>query len=323
MDFIRSVISQDVTESDGVATYDLPVNPLSHIVLTTKVLNAGANTKATLAQILGAIEKVEVLHEGSAILSLNGADLYALNCILLGHEPWQENVVNTDNAVRHLTMMIPFGRRLYDPRECLFPTTKGELQLQITWDVADTGYDGLISQIETVELMGASPERFLKATTLNLTPTSGADNDLDLPIGNTLMGVLLWGTTVPTGTSWTTTIDKVRLLANNKEIYYANCNWESLHGDFINRLSPANAWAEKFHMENTASAYTQNADTAAEEQDDTSLANYAFLDLDPRGDDQFLFDTAGLSSLKLRITAGDGNALRAIPLYLVDTAKYA
>lgn len=315
MRFIHSVLRQDVTESDGTVTIDLPTHPISHIVYTVKVLNAGSNTKATLAQILGGIEKVEVLFKGSAVISLSGADLYALNCVLFGKEPWQENVINTDNATRMLTLIIPFGTAMYDAKRCLFATKKGELQLKLTLDVADTGYDGMISQIETVELLEASADEHIKVTTLNKTASSG-DFDVDLPIGNKYLGILLYSTTVPTTTSWTTTIDKIKLMVDNIQYGYAETNWESLHGMLINRLAPAGAWGEKIHLENTAASYTQNADTAAEEQVDTDIAHYALLDFGIGVPEDFVLNSAGLSRFHLRITGGDTNALRILPIEL-------
>jgi len=316
-EYRHTVLAEDYTPSaDETKDWDLPVNPLSFIALTVKCLNAGTNTKATLAQILSAIENIEVLRFGSAQVSLSGADLYALNCVLLGKEPWQENVINTDNAVRHLTMVIPFGRKLYDPTECLPATIRGELTLRIQMDIADTGYDGLMLQIETIELLGANPQRHLKYTTITHTPSATGDSDIELPIGNPYLGLLLYSTTIPTGTSWTTTINKATILAANVEKYVREVAWETLHGMLMNRLSPANAWAEKFHMENLAATYTQNADTATEEQDDSDIANYAYIDFDPLGDGQFLFETAGLSDLKLRIDAGDTNAVRVVPIEL-------
>jgi len=318
MKFLRSVLVQDeIPATDGTYDYDLPVNPLSHVVLTLKALNAGVNTKATLAQLLGALELVEVTYRGSAIVSLNGADLYALNCILLGHEPWQENVINLDNAVRHLSLVIPFGRALFNPKECLFETRKGELKLKIQIDIADTGYDGVIFQIETVELLDIKPVQYLKIQTLAKTPTAVGDLDIDLPIGNIIAGLLLWGTTIPTGASWIATIDKVKLLLNNKEEYYSQANWESLHGDLIALLDPAGNWGEKFHMENLAAAYAQNADTATEEQDDSDISNYALMNFGIKIPEDFLLDSKGLSRFHLRIAAGDTNPLRILPIELL------
>ena len=317
MRFIHSVLRQDVTESDGTITIDLPTNPISHIIYTVKALNAGPDTKATLAQILGGIEKVEVLYKGSAIISLSGADLYALNCVLFGKEPWQENVINLDNAVRTLTLIIPFGTAMYAASRCLFGTKKGELQLKLTLDVADTGYDGMISQIETVELLEASATEHIKITTLSKTAVSG-DFDVDLPIGNRYLAILLFSTTVPTGEAWTTTIDKIKLMVENIQLDYAETNWESLHGMLMNRLGPAGAWGEKIHRFTYDPALTAvtSADTEAEEQVDTSLAHYALLDFGIGMPEEFILNSAGLSRFHLRITGGDTGALRILPIEL-------
>ncbi len=316
---IHSVLVQDVTPAtDGIYAYDLPINPLSHIWLTLKCLNAGVNTKATLAQLLGALERVDVLYRGQAIISVNGADLYALNVHLLGREPWQENVINTDNATRMLSLCVPMTRVPFSPVECFFPTSKGELQLQVQIDIADTGYDGVIFQIETVELPDAKPSSFVKATTLTATPTATGDMDVDIPIGNKLAGILLWGTTVPTGTAWTTTIDQARLLIDNVEYGIAKTNWESLHGSAMLKLSPPGAWGEKLHLSDVAAVYTQNQDTAAEEQVNTDVNNYAFMDFMPLKDDSYLIDTKGKSRVNVRIVAGDTNPLRVIPVEVMS-----
>jgi len=316
MEFRHTVLVDDESyASAGTHTYDLPINALSHIILTIKALNNGA--KATLSDLLGALTNIEVLRFGSAIVSISAQDLYALNCVLLGREPWQENVVDTDNAVRHLSLILPFGRKLYDPNECLPPTIRGELTLRITNAASGTAWDGLIMQIETVELLDANPQQHLKYTTITSTPTSTGDWDIELPIGLKYLGILIYSTTVPTGTSWTTTVDKVTLLADNVERYYRDVNWESLHGMLINRLSPANAWGEKFHYVPAATISAGEGDTETEQQDDTDIANYAYLDFDPLGDDNYLFDSAGLSSLVLRVTAGDTNAIRVIPIQLM------
>jgi len=316
MEFFHSVITDDVTTSaDGTVTANLNIRPTSHLIITIKALNN--SVRVSTKNLLAGLEKVEVTQFGATIFSLCALDLYALNCILLGHEPWQENCIDTDDAVRMLSLIVPFGRKLYNPKEC-FPATKsGELQLKMTIDIADTGYDGWIEQVEQVELPGATPAQYLKCTTKDYTPSATGDAEIDLPIGNIYAGILLWGTTIPTATSWTTTIDDVTLLMDNVEHYYADANWESLHGMLINRCDPANSFAEQFHTENTATEYTQNADTAAEEQDDTTISNHAYMDFSPNGGDDYLIDTKGLAQFKLRITAGDTNATRILPVELV------
>ena len=294
--FLRSVIVQDETPAaDGSFTYDLPVNPLSHINLTLKCLNV--TNEATIAEILAMISNIEVLHRGTSIFQLSAADLNALDYALLRNVPINGNQVATDNATRYHGLIIPFGRRCYDPNEC-FPASKsGELKLRLTVDIANAGADGLILQVETVELLDATPARFLKCTTLTKTPAATGACDVPLPISYLYAGILLWGTTVPTGTAWTATIDQVKLLADNTELLYSLANWESLHSDLLLRVG---------HRPGHIVAAT-----------DHGIVNYALMDFSPNNGDDFLLNSAPFSSLTLRVTAGDTNPLRALPIELV------
>lgn len=317
-DFIHSVLAQDETVAAGsVVTYNLPINPMSHILLTPRFLNLTANTKATLANILATISKLEVLFRGQAIISLSGRDLFAYTTLLTGNYITLENVINLVNAARFASIVIPFGHSTFNPSECFPKTMKGELQLQVTYAASFTNITTVTMQIETIELPGAAPKQYLKATTLTKTPTATGDHDVDLPIGNTLLGCVLFSTTIPATTAYTTSIDQVKLLVDNMEKLYSRSNWESLHSFFAVLTSPPNAWSEKIHMENINATYAQNADTNPEEQADTDLANYALLDCDPTRNGAYAIDTRGKSRVHLRITAGDTGLIRVVPIELV------
>jgi len=307
MKFLRSVLAQNESvTADTVVTYDLPVNPLSHIILTLNFLNA--TDLATLAELLAAIDTIRVIHRGQSIISLSQADLWALSAYLLMRGGLQGNGVDTDNAARWISINIPFGRVLYNPEECFPATRAGELQLQIDYASSFTGFDNVTAQIETVELLGANPRAHLKYTTLSLTPVVG-DNDLDMPIGNPYAGVLLFSTTVPTGTATTKSISQVKLLIDNTEAYYSQANWESLRGDAQWRIGALLNYNAEIHL-----AAGATADTNAKQFVDDELESYAYLDFDPLLDSSYLLETKQASSVKLRLTAEDTNAVRAIPV---------
>lgn len=296
MDYRRTVIAQDeAIAASATSTFDLPVNPLSHLVLTIRGLNV--TDEASLEDVLARLAAITVTRFGSAIFDMSGADLHKLNAIMFGNLPILTNQVAADNSTRILTLIIPFSRKLYSSSEGLPGTKKGELKLQVTTSASEAEIDNITLQIEAVEILGTNPTQHLKITTLSQTMTSGIDNDIDLPIGNKYVGLLVFSTTVPTGTAFTTTADKMRFLINNVERNLANANWESLHGDLLLKLG---------HRE----AYDASAD-------DDDVSNYVLVDFDPRQDDDFLVDTANVSSVVLKITAGDGNAVRVFPIELV------
>jgi len=323
MQFLRQVLVPDVAQAAStVRTDDLPVNPLSHIIFTIKGLNdTGTLTDFTVSSaLLSFISKIEVLFQGSAIISGSAHDLARLHGVLLRKSPRAGVIDSTDNDIRSLSFIIPLGRSLYDPKECFPAVRRGELVLQTTSGAAVTGVDGHILQIETVEILAATPERYLKATTISKTPAATGDHEVDLPIGNQLAGVLLFGTTIPIGAAWTTSIDQCRLMVDGSEAYYGNANWECLNGDLGALVQANSQTSEHVHVSDVAAAYTQWQDTDLNAVAYDFYKQYAYLDLDPRKDDQYLLDTKGRARVNLKITAGDTNAIRVLPVELVPVA---
>lgn len=324
--FLRSVLIQDEAQTaDGLVAKDLPINPLSHIVLTIKALNETLTIGnfSPIAALLDTITKIEVLFKGTAVFSASARDTYILGRILFGFNAYQINTDDLDNEVRAVSIIIPTGRSLYNDAECFPGVKKGELQLQLTTDVAVTGADGLILQAETIELLDAKPERFLKVTTATKTPSAAQEEDTELPIGNQLAGVLLFGTTITIATAWASVvfpIDWIKLLVDNIEYGYSKANWESLFGErgWYNQVETYN---QHIHRENTATAYTQNVDTAVGNDLSSLDDNYLFLDLDPSNDGAYILDTAGRSRVHLRINHGNTSAVRVLPLELVTPAQ--
>jgi len=303
MEFLKStIIDNETPAADGIHTFDLPVNPVSHLILTIQALNLGA-AEATVAQICDMITNVHVLHRGTSVLQMSANDLLALNTCLFAKSPMRGQQSATTSDVTWLSLVIPFGRRMYDPNECFPQSRAGELQIQLTVDILTATLTGLILQLEAVELYGANPARHLKVTTILDAALVVGPNDIPLPIGNPYAAILLYGATKPTSTLWTTTIDKIKLLANNKEHFFASANWESLRGELLNRPGMEAGYL-----------------TAIGLYGHDHIAHYAYMDFEPRRDDQFLMQTSGLNSLVLRITGGDTGAVRICPVELVSAS---
>lgn len=293
----RTVIIDDEAIVAGeVKTVDLPINPLSGIVLSLKGENADA-TETTLAEMLERFSKITISRGGETSWDISGADLFAYNCWAFRHQPILTNRVATDAARRTLTMILPFGRKLYDPEECHPGTTRGEFKFRIEFSTTETGLDNVTLLAESIELIGATPRRHLKVTTLSDSASAAGEEDLDLPIGNELAAIMLFSTTVHTGILWTTTIDWIKLLKDNVEFHIAKTKWEALHGELIRRIG---------YLGDESAAFG-----------DDLIHQYSFLDFDPLGDDRFLIDTKGASSFRLRLYAGDTNVYRALPIELV------
>jgi len=297
-------------------TYDLPVNPLSFILLTLRFQQNKADLQMDWDNVDAMLAKVEVLYKGSAVISLNGSDLEALQCMLMGYEPWITNRLGADNEYTSFTFLIPLGRKLYNPAECFPRSTRGELQLQITYQAAFVEIDAVRACIETVELPEASPGRYLRVTTLSVTPTAAGELDIELPIGHPITGVLFFGTTVPLADANVQTLTYCQLLVDNQRVYYSMTNFENWRQLAALRHKPPIAHGYHFHQLDEA-AYAQYMDTSIVKYRNDRCIQHLWLEFDPNRDDMYLLQTAGKSDIVARIYAGDTSALRVIPCELI------
>ncbi len=322
MEFMRSVIQQDVALTASAATdlIDLPVNPLSHLLLTLR----GRNDTGTLSnyrmltQFLDFVTNVEILYRGQAVISGSLRDLAVMNAVLTGFTPGLGQVFNTDNDFRFATFMLSFSRIPYDPMEAFPASSRGELQFRLTAGAAHTGMDAFFLQLETVELINANPKQFLKYTSYTGTGTSTGELDRDLPRGNPLLGVGLFATTVGNTTSAANTIEQVKLLVDNREMYYSLSNWESLHGELQRRIPTSlSLQAHTHNVGASATFLTAPADTDQPELVEEVIENHAYLDFDPLKDGTYALQTEGRGRVAMRINYGDTNAMRFMPVELV------
>jgi hypothetical protein len=318
--FTHSVIAQNETVAVSTQpSYDLPVNPLSFILLTLRFAQNLANTQLAFANIAAMLSKVEVLYKGSAIFSMSGPDLFALNIMINGFESWGINANGDDNELRSYTYLIPFGRGLYLADECFPKTQRGELVLQITYAAAFTNIDGVTAQIEAVELNEATPSKFMKCTTLAVTPAATGQLDIQLPTGNLITDLILFGTTIPTGSTATVTIGDVQIRRNNSEYMYGKTNFETLHNMAgIWTIMPT-IWGSHIHQIDGA-AFAQYMDSSPVKQNDHVLSNYLHMVFDVDRTLEYALDAKDVKDLVLRVTAGDLNAIRVVPCEIVGVA---
>lgn len=320
-EFIHSVLAQNEAVVAGtVVSYDLPVNPLSFILLTLRFQQNKADVQMDWDKVDAMLSKVEVLKEGSATFSANGSDIEGLNMMLFGYEPWINNRYGDDDEYTFYTFLIPMTRKLYSPTEVFPKTARGELILQITYAGSFTDIDGVSAQIETVELPDASPERFLKVMTLSVTPTAAGELDVELPIGNILSSVLFWGTTVPLADANVQTLTYSQLLIDNLRKYISHTNFESWRQLAGLRHKPPSAHGYHIHQLDGAS-YAQYMDTSVVKYRNDRTLQHLWWDFDPTRDGLYLINTSGFSSFVARIYAGDTNPLRVLPCELLTPER--
>jgi hypothetical protein len=314
--FIHSVLESDaLVAASGDEVFDLPVNPLSVILVHIAPLNetVAPATYSYLEALLGAVVNLRVTHKGNALVDARGVDL-AVKAMIYNMVPiWQSNAILTDNVRRSVVLPIIFGRSAYNPKECLPKTTRGELQMTINWLIAAAGFDGLRRSIETIELPDATPEVFEKFTTLVQTFAATGQNEIDLPIGNVLRAILGFGTTGSAGAAPVPTLGAMQVLRNNQQVGYTNTAFEIARG--VAGLRGAAFPLAQVHTHSfpdtagVVEAVTREIQPGASIDD-----NYVLLDFDPTKDDLYSLDTKGASRVHLRVDADTANAARIMPI---------
>jgi hypothetical protein len=297
--FIYSNILKAYTWATEVKTIDLPVNPISFILITLSGFNAG--DEATWAEIIAFLNKVTITHEGNSVFNMESEDI-AANMVVNGlGSPLLTANLATDNLCRELTLIIPFGRTLWNPNECFPATQRGEFQLKLDCTVPAASLDNGVIDVEVCQLPEATPEYFLKSTLLNVAaPGATGDNDVPLPIGNMISKFLVYSTTYPAAASHVWGVNEVRVLMNNSEFGYVSARAKALHG-----LLGAYGLGKTHDI----AAYGTEIP-----------GHYICLDYDFWGNNQYLLETAGASSLIMRLNMGVDEACKIITNEIVSTA---
>jgi len=321
--FIHSILRANaVVAADGDEVFDLPVNPLSVVLLHISPLNETATitTYRFLEAILSAVDNIRITHKGASVFDASGVDAAALALLWHRVSIWQSNAVETNNDRRSIVLPILFGRRAYDPQEAFPETKKGELQMSVTWDIADTGFDGLRRSVETIELPDASPEFVQKVTTLAQTFAATGQNEVDLPIGNVLRAILMFGTAGFTGAAPAPTLGELQVLVDNSQVGYSATDFEVLRSVMGLLGSPFPADGRHIHSVNAAGAGEE--DTREPEVGASLDDNYCLLPFDVTGDDLYSLDTAGAGRVHVRVNAEAANAVRALPIERVSASAF-
>lgn len=326
---LRTVLIPDEAQTvAGTPSFDLPVNPLSVILLTIKALNntATIGNYRFITALLAMITDIRITYRGASILQGSATDLAVLMARLTGWGPWQGNAVETDNDVRFVTIPLCFGRRAFDPAECFPATRRGDLIMTLTTDIIPTGADTLVLQAETIELLEAQPTRFIKVTTTSKISNAVSEHDIELPIGNDLLGLLLRDAAPSQGAAYTSQFGAVALEVDNVETVYAQANWESLHGELLRGNPGLNSMQAHVHSVNAAGAGREN--TLEQQQGDAGtslLDNYAYMDFDPLKDGSYVLKTAGAARVNLRVDTqfASATAMRVLPIELVPVGGAA
>lgn len=272
--------------------FDLPVNPVSFLLLH---LRADCAVGAVdFQQLLSHFTSIIVQFKGTQIISMSGVDLARMVMKLWGKGLNIENFNAVAPALISLTLPIPFTRKPYWSKEAFPATRRGEFNITVTRSTSLVNIANPVFSIEGVQLLEAEPQQFLKIVTLSKNIVAG-DADMELPIGNPLLGLQIFAPTAMGNTPISETIRRLRFQLDNVEYDYSDTAFDVVRSIGFFRGSDSNDYSAI----------------------PSQVRNYAYLDFDPMLDDAFMVDTEGRASVKLRFVPDVGGLVRVQPIELV------
>lgn len=305
----------DLVASASITPFDLPVNPLSLILLRLQITNvapAALDTYSAIDDAITQITGVRVLHKGEQIISGSLRDLMVLNAVYQGLKPGWGTLSNIDNAVRSFVFPLCLGRRAYDPDSCFPATSRGNLRFEMDAGADGAGYDDINFSVETVELIEATPREYVKYVRQARDSVIG-QFDAPLPIGNPLLGILLFDTGLGGSTDEVLSWGTIKLLKDNVEQYYPQSDYEVLAGMLQAQLKSMGTWPGHQHQFNGAAAGLDESDDAGLAVS-TGMQGYAYLDFDPNRDLMYEMETEGAADVKIRGNGDEATAVRYYPI---------
>ncbi len=321
--FLRSIVSdfQTLTASVDITPVDLPVNPLSHLILTiqgTQTTRATAGLYSMIEDFAAGISDLSVRHKGENVIQGSLKDIAMTAAFLTGYFPWGTRIDGDVGKIRSMQFLIPFSRVPYWHDEAFPATTRGNLRFNMTAGALPASFSARSWALEAVELIEDTPTRYLKYTTFSRALIAGRQR-LPLPLGNEIIGITLFDPTVVTGDPAAYEFGKVKVLKDNVEQYYAESNWESLTDAFARRGANPMQLGGHIHFSTTVNASQIAGEVEEPEWNKSEMPlQYGYLDFDPLKDGSYALETAGVSTLDLDANADTGaGTSRYLPIELI------
>jgi hypothetical protein len=322
--FLRSIVQDQVNiaAAGDIAPLDLPVNPLSFLVLTIwveKIAWLAVSTGIVLSQCFDAIGEVSVRHRGENIIQGRLRDLCMMAAALTGYIP---HVANASGAAARtaVSFLLPFSRMPYWHEEAFPATSRGNLRFFMTVTDVSPGIGTATDfALEACELIEDTPSRFLKYTTLTRTPAATGRQRVPLPIGNDLLKILLFDPETEISGAEAFAWGKVKIMKDNVEQYYAESNAESLRFD-LGRAIPSVRLGFGHAHGSAGGAEVSGQEVLNLE---TPPNQYHLLDFDPLNDGSYALDSRGASQLDIDVNVDSiaaAAAMRYIPVELVQVS---
>jgi hypothetical protein len=314
--FLKQVVENDFDPTLGSTyTWELSDQPLAAVWLTIKGdLYAIDKCIDDICSVINNIDLwfggFNVIHYATTVKAL------LTNCKLKGNHPYLVNSSQIVADVTGVSFPLMLGAPYLNESMCLPESLSNRKKLTLGFVATSTNLADVLIDISEVIMPDAHPSGFIKQEEQSVTAPSTGDHDVWLQTNWDLLKLILWSTTVPTSTAYTSTIERAGLEINDFAFGYKSVPWEHLHAEMMDELSGATNGENHQHL---AAGATSN--TGMPFGLEHWISHFGELDFFFNYDLKWRAPTAGASTVKLKYNAGVAEAFYLIPVNYVPTSK--
>lgn len=313
--FLKQVIENDYTPAaDGPHTWELSNDALSALWITIKGTSYAANM--CIDDICLSITGIDLWFGGFNVTHYQHTiDALIMNCMLKQHWPYHVNNSQTVDDIIGVTFPILLGAPYLNEAMALPKSDDNRKKLTLTFDIATAAIDNLKIDLSEVILPTSTPIGAIKQEESSVEGKGTGDKDLWLQTNWDLLKALIKSTTFPTGTAYTSTIERAGLEIDDFAFGYKSVPWEHLHAELMDELEGSGPVEDHIHAD------PASGNTGMPVGLEHWIAAYGVLDFFFNKDLKWRAPLAGASTAKLKYNAGVDEAWRIITADYIPAIK--
>ena len=304
MEFLREKCLIDhQSTADETIEFLLPQNPISFIVIDVVAELTDSSGPMEWPQFAKHIRLINIRYDHRIILFTDGSEQNALYCGLTGRQPgyYRDRHIETNFGMS--SIIIPFGRELFNTDEMCPEVDRGRLDMTVQIDAVRDNSTNPTINVTAITIPQAKPTKMLTYYARSAELSAGVEYFHDIKRSGLLVGQLLADYALPSGIDGPYMWDDVYLLLDRRPYYYHGIDWEEIW----------NQWAWRRQNYYDQATWGDNA-----YQRFVSLEEFAWLDYDPDKSLRFAPDLTQYEKAEIRHVCGVSNWYGLYNVILAD-----
>lgn len=304
--------------------WDLSVNAVACLLVTLEGVqlqgDVGEDDTVSLAEVLGLLERIEVMYRGASVFSMSGFMAHGMAAVLGCGAP--QLLRSQYDAGSRFTYTVPLylGHEWAGEGSAFPASRRGELVLRvkIAGVAVKADPDNLALTVTQLELFDHAPKAWLKAVQGERTFSAVGEQDYDLAMGYDLVGFLLGFTTPEPELGAAPTVEAFKLFVDGVEQVWSEVWTHVLSGLTVGKGLFTDLLADGRFRENLAGAYAQGVESGRLLTVGGTVRRLVWVPTSLWRGRPYRLPTAGRGRVHLRFVAGQPDTVRVVPVEVVE-----